>query len=567
MEVRDYIIPLLKWWWLILVAVIVSGFTSVVVTSQQPLQYEAKATLMIGSAIEDPNPTNYQLVAGQQLATTYADIANREPVRKGAAQALGLPRLPKYTVRPVPNTNLLEIIVIDEIPERAAAVANELANQIILASPTSPQSEEQQRLLFIKEQLDELEIKIRETQDEILQKQEELANLTSALEIQDAQQQITALQSKANTLQSNYATLLANTQTNAINTLSVIEPATPPLGPVGPNVPLMAATAAGIGFLLAASAAYLLEYLDNTVKTPDDIARLTNLPMLTGIAYIKSEGKSDKGEEYTNKLVTINQPRAPVSEAYRKLRTAIQFASIDSPNKTSLLITSTNPGEGKSVTAANLAVVMAQAGNRVLLVDADLRRPSQHNIFELPNSRGLTSLLLKINSQNPNGEVDQVMTALMHQSPVDNLFIMTSGPIPPNPSELLGSSKMHQTIDLLTSRFDYVVIDSPPVIAVTDAVVLSTLVDSVVVVTEAGRTQRTPLRQSVNQLREVKANLVGVVLNRLPSRGPDGYYYYYYRNSYYLEDGADAGGSNTGGRGGLLQNLLPRKNKETTIGE
>ncbi len=558
MEFRDYIAPLVKWWWLILIAVIVSFGTSVIVTIQQPLQYEAKTTLIIGNAIDDPTPSNSEFVLGQQLATTYADFANRGPIRNATAEALGLETgLPRYTVRPVPNTQLMEIIVTDIDPARAAAVANELANQLIRQSPTSADEEEQSRLVFINQQLDDLELSIQNTREEILAKQDELTTLTGALEIQDAQSAITALQSKLNTLQTNYANLLATSRSNATNTLRVIEPAFVPENPVGPNVGLTSIASAGIGLLLAASATFLLEYLDNTVKSPNDIDRLTQLPMLTGIAWIK-------GDEPKDKLITIAQPRSPISEAYRKLRTGIQFATIDSPSRTSILVTSTNPTEGKSVTVANLAVVVAQAGNRVLVVDADLRRPSQHKIFSLPNNRGLTNFLLKIQPQSPNGETDLLLNQIVDPTGVEGLYVMTSGPIPPNPSELLGSSKMLGTLDYLCGRFDMVIVDSPPVMAVTDAVVLSTQVDSVVVVAEAGRTQRAPLRQTVEHLRDVKANLVGVVLNRLTSRG-DGYYYYY-RNAYYLDEGEYAASSGANG-GGFIQNLLQRRKKETTIGE
>ncbi len=558
MEIRDYIAPLIKWWWLMLIAIIVSTTTSYIVTSQQPPEYEASATLMIGTAIEDPNPTNTQFTLGVQLAATYADIANRQPVQQATIDALGITdgKLPRYIVRAVPNTQLLEISVTDTDKVRVAAIANELANQLILQSPTNAQKDEE-RLAFINQQLDDLQIDISETQDEILSSQEELAGLTSAREIQDAQSQIAALQSKLASLQSSYASYLASSQNNAVNTLAVIEPAVVPDKPIGPNIILTAVTAAGIGLLLAASAAFLLEYLDNTVKTPNDINRLTQLPMLTGIAYIK-------GDEPGNKLIAAQQPRSPISEAYRKLRTGLQFASIDSPNRTSLLITSTNPSEGKSVTAANLAIVMAQATNRVLLVDADLRRPSQHKLFEIPNNRGLTNFLLKMQPHSTNGEADLLLDQVIDKGPVEGLYVMTSGPIPPNPSELLGSSKMRLAIEFLTSKFDYVVIDSPPVMAVTDAVVLSTQVDSVVLVTEAGQTQRGPLKHTVDQLREVKANLVGIVLNRLSTRGGDGYYYYY-RNAYYSDEGS---GGRTGGNGnkGILQNLLQRKNKNEEIG-
>ena len=554
MEFRDYIAPLVKWWWLILIAVLVSAVTSIFVTSRQPPIFESRTTLMIGSAIDDPNPSNLQFNLGQQLALTYADIARRDPVRNASMEALGLTWLPKYIVAPVQNTQLIEFVVTDVSPARAQAVANELANQLILTSPTNSQQDEQKRQAFINSQLDDLELTIQATQDELLLAQQELGNLVSAREIQETQTQIVALESKLRSLQTNYASLLDTTQAGAINTISVIEEANLPTQPVGPDLILTAIMATGIGFLLAAGAAYLLEYLDNTVKSPADVSKLTTAPTLAGITDIK-------GDDPPSKLITLREPRSPISEAYRKLRTGIQFASIDSPNRSSLLITSTNPGEGKSVTAANLAIVMAQAGNNVLLVDADLRRPTQHNIFELHNGYGLTNFLLNIRTNLNSDQVEKLFKQAVDPTEVDGLSVMTSGPIPPNPSELLGSSKMRNVIDVLCTNFDLVVLDSPPVIAVTDGVVLSTQVDNVLIVADAGRTQRNHLKQTIQQLEEVKSHLIGVVLNRLSDRS-DGYYYY--RKAYFTEDDEnrqDSIPSNTDG--GRLRGILGRKSKET----
>jgi non-specific protein-tyrosine kinase len=556
MEFKDYIAPILKWWWLIVAAVIVAAGVSLVVTQSQEPVFEAKTTLMIGRAIEDPNPSNLQFNLGQQLASTYADIARREPVQDATRQALGLENwLPRYIVRPIQNTQLIEIIVTDTNSQRAMAVANELGNQLILQSPTNPQQEEQDRLNFINSQLDELEIQIQQTQDEIAIKQEDLGNLVSAAQILETQNQVTALQAKLTTLQTNYTNLLANTQTGAINTLSVIERASIARR-VGPSTAITMLTAAGIGLILSAGAAYLLEYLDNTVKSPSDINRLVKLPILAGIGQIK-------GEDPNSKLITVKQPRAPISEAYRKLRTGIQFASIDNPDHSTLLVTSSNPSEGKSVTAANLSAVMAQTGNRVLILDADLRRPTQHTLFSVSNGRGLTSLLLKIDGARSDEDLKSLIDQIVHQTPVKGLHVLTSGPIPPNPSELLGSSKMKLTLDALAQYYDIVVLDSPPVLAVTDAAVLSQMADNILLVAYAGQTQRSHLKQAVEQLQDIKANIVGIVLNRLSARG-DGYYYY--RNAYYYADGGDDGARTKPANGGLLKGLVQR-NKSETIGE
>lgn len=574
MEVKDYLLPLRKWWWLILATTLVAALSSFLAVRQQPAIYQSRTTLMIGRAIDDPNPTGAEFYLSQQLAQTYADIAQREPVRHETMAALGLSWLPEYAARAVPNTQLIEIAVTDTSPERAQAVANELGNQLIQLSPTGTRLEDQERQTFISQQLDNLETQIEQTQTEIQTRQDELGELFSARQIADTQNQIAALQAKLATLQVNYASLLANTRQGAINTLAVIEPATLPGTPIGPDRLLTIVTAAAIGVVLAAGAAYLLEYLDDTVKTPDDVKHLVNLPTLAGIAQIKMD-------EGSGGLVTARHPRSPVSEAYRLLRTGIQFATVDAPSR-SLLITSANPTEGKSLTAANLAVVMAQAGYKVLLLDADLRRPTQHTIFPVSRDNGLTNLLLMLPppAEPPPAEPAESMDNLtadmvdsralfataLQSSGEPGLWVLPSGPIPPNPSELLGSSKMKAVLAELMSRFDILIVDSPPSLAVTDALVLSSLMDAVLLVVDAGTTRRTHLRQAVEKFREVsahgqRAHLVGVALNRLTPRS-DGYHYYYYaRQSYYGENAGKipAANGHTQSRG---NGLLPTVEKD-----
>jgi non-specific protein-tyrosine kinase len=561
MELREFLAPLLRWWWLLLAAAVVAAGFSMIVGLQQPPVYQTNTTMMIGSAIDDPNPSDMALYTSQQLAATYADIATRQPVRKATMAALGLSWLPRYVARPVANTQLLEIIVNDSDPARAQAVANELANQLILQSPTS-RPEDQARQGFINRQLDDLEKKIEETQVEVDARQSELSNLTSARQIADTQNQIYALQTKLDTLRSNYTDLLANTQRGALNTLTIIEPAVLPGSPVGPNVPLLVLTAAAFALVVAVGATYLLEYLDNTIKSPDEIKRLTGLPMLVGIPAIT-------GETYPEKLVTVKHPRSPISEAYRSLRTGVQFSNIDRPENNALLVTSPNPSEGKSITIANLATVMAQAGLRVILVDSDLRRPVMHKVFELENHSGLTDLLRNVKLTDIEQSVDHWLDQLVQPTKTEGLWLLTSGPIPPNPSEILGSKTNMVLIEALKRRYDYVVFDSPPVLIVTDAVVLSTLVDGTILVVDADQTQKNQLRQSVERLREVNANMLGIVVNRLSPKmnGYSGYYhYYYYRKSGNGGYGYQAGTPGKNGKGfpGSLSKKGTREKQNTT---
>ncbi|MGQ9586616.1 MAG: CpsD/CapB family tyrosine-protein kinase [Anaerolineae bacterium] len=205
-------------------------------------------------------------------------------------------------------------------------------------------------------------------------------------------------------------------------------------------------------------------------------------------------------------LITITNPRSPVAEAYRSLRTNLEFASLDHPLR-SLVVTSPGPEEGKSTTLANLAVTAAQADKRVILVDCDLRRPRQHEIFGVDNSQGLTTLVVNERAleKPPLQEVG-----------VENLWVLTSGPLPPNPAELLASQRMNQTISALTERADLVLFDAPPVIAVTDAAILASKVDGALLLIGAGNTRREHAQRAKEVLERVNAHLVGAVLIGVP---------------------------------------------------
>src|SRR5262245_44580838 len=206
----------------------------------------------------------------------------------------------------------------------------------------------------------------------------------------------------------------------------------------------------------------------------------------------------------SDKLIAYYDPSSPVAEAYRTLRTNIQFSSLDKPVRT-LLATSSGPEEGKSTTLANLAVVLAQAEKRVILVDCDLRKPALHKLFGLPNAAGLTSLLVQ----------DDLKELPLQEVGLAGLSVLTSGPLPPNPSELLGSQRLAHLIERLKEEADYVLFDTPPVIAVTDAAVLATRLDGAILVVSAGRTRRDLAQKAKAQLERVNANILGVVLNNV----------------------------------------------------
>lgn len=520
-DIREYLAPLRKWWWMIAITTIVAAIASFFATRQQVPVYRSYTRLAIGNYLESTDVSNNDFSTTRQLATAYVEIANQPGFSRDAAQALGLDVLPRdIDIRQVNDTNFVDITVTDTDPIRSMAVAAELARQLSLRTPTGQDSGDQE---FVQGLLTDYQTKIEDTQDQIAAKEEEIGELISARDISVATGELNTLENNLQNLTQRYTELLSLTQEGATNSVQIVDPATEGTL-VNSNSIISVITAAGIGFVLSASAAYLLEYLDDTVKTPEQIMKLGNIPTLAGIAHIDSEDES--------KLVTITDTRSPVAEAYRVLRTAIQFSVVDKKNNI-LLMTSGVPSEGKSTTAGNLAAVLAQAGNNVLLIDGDLRRPSQHEVFTLPNKRGLTSLLLKLNVDDSDIEVRNLVEDTVQPTQVEGLQVMTCGPIPPNPSELLGSAKMRHLLDVLDRQFDFVIIDSPPVLSVTDAAVLSAAAGTTLVVVRANKSRKDQFKQVVDRLADVNANLAGAVLNSLKS-GTEGHnFYYYYKDPYY----------------------------------
>lgn len=523
MEIRTFLAPLLKWWWLILIAAALAGVSSYLAVRNEPDIYQARATLMIGRPFDNLNPDGNQFYLSQQLAGSYADIAKREPVRQGTRTALGLDILPEYDIRVPDQTGLIEIWVTDTYAARAQAVANEIAHQLVLLSPGGQDTGQQELAVFVDKQLSELAVKIEETQEEILIKEEELGEMFSAREIADTQDQILALDDKLNTLQAIYTGFLANSKEEATNVLTIVEPATIPQNPIGPNKTLIIAMSVGLGIALAALAAYTLEYIDDSIESEDDISQTVDLPVLASL--------EKNGTYVSYPALTMKSPRSPISESFRDLRTRVMFLSLNKPLET-LLVTSANPYEGKSFTAANLAVVMAQAGYSTVLIDGDLRRPRQHEIFDLENETGLSNLIMEANSPDAQEEdrVQESLSTLMddviQETEQSSLQVLTSGTIPPNPSELIGSNGMIAVIEALREKFDYVIMDSSPCLVVTDSLLLATLADSVVVVSSANQTRGKDLETAVTRLEGVDANVVGVVLNRVPRSERSRYPYY-----------------------------------------
>ncbi len=516
MELRQYLSAMWKWSWLIIVATVLAMGSSYWATAQMPRIYRSSTTLMVGQFLRTANPTQQDFFTSQQLAQSYVQLVRRQPILQAAIDALGLRMewqglVGQVHARSVPGTQLIEISVVSTDPQLARRLADEIAHQLILQSPTPAEKEQEEHRGFVAQQLADLQTKIQDGEDQIDELEKRLDLEVSARGIQDLQNQIAVVQQRINTWQGNYASLLSFLEGSRINYLSVVESAVVPTVPISPKSQTSILLAASIGFGLAASAALLLEYLDNTIKTKEDIDRVLEVPTLGVIPAIGGM------QEPSSRLVAIDRPHSHVVEAYRTLRTNVQFTSLGNPSGR-LLITSAGPLEGKTTTACNLGIVLAQAGRRVILADTDLRRPAMHRFFGASNQVGLTSLLL-----------DETLTVaeVLVKTSVSDLKLMPSGPIPPNPAELLSSEPMRERLEQMEELADVIIFDSPPVLPVADAMILGTLATDVILVVRAGQTRTDVLVRGRDALRQIGVRVLGVVLNRVHLGRGSAYGYYY----------------------------------------
>jgi len=325
------------------------------------------------------------------------------------------------------------------------------------------------------------------------------------------------------------------------NNIRSVDVARVPTVPSEPNVPRNLSFALALGLTTGIGLAFLLEGIDNTVRTPEQAQIISSLPSLGMIplgSRIVSEGTSKQRLSVTSskevvELVTQSRPQSQMAESYRALRTSLLLTSLGAPPKV-ILVTSALPQEGKTTTSINTAVVLAQKGTRVLLIDADLRRPSIHKTLGMGPKTGLSNVL------TGNATLQQT---IVRSNILPTLFVLPAGPPPPNPAELLASSNMKDVLAELREQYDHIVVDTPPTLSVTDAVVMSTRADAVVLVIRSGQTTKQALRRSRELLMQVNARIAGVLLNAVDLSSPDYYYYYEYQgkygHGYYQEDETD----------------------------
>lgn len=526
MELRSYINLVRKWLWLVVLCSLVAGATTFFVTRRQTPIYQATATVFINQARSTTGRADYtDIITSERVARTYAAMLQDWPTLNEAAIALGYPagiaamqaaHNVSVNVTPVRDTQLIQVTVQSSDPELAARVAN------ILPEVFMQMNLERQQERFANTR-QELQADLAAAEGELETTEQMLNELADTPENRNERDRLTRLTARHQTTYSNLSKSLEDlrlAEAQTTDNITLTTPAQTPTGPIRPRVLFNTMLALVVGALIGLGIAFLVEYLDDTIKTPDQVRDLTGLATLGNVIHLE-------GATPDQRMVAQMAPKSLGAEAYRVLRTNLQFSALDKPLAT-LVCTSAAPGEGKSTTISNLAAVMAQSDKRVILVDADLRRPSLHKLLKLPNNVGLSTALLD-KGRDPG--------VYLQATDVPNLRVMTTGPIPPNPAEMLNSARMHEMIEVLKGEADVVLFDTPPVLAVADTSILASQVDGALLVVWAGKTRGELLAQAVERLQSVGIQPLGVVLNKLTQR-KSGYYYsnYYY---YASREGAE----------------------------
>jgi succinoglycan biosynthesis transport protein ExoP len=516
-ELRDYLNVIRARKWIIIQAVVIVTLTALVVSLLQLPTYQGEAKLLItdkdvgaalfGSAVSE--------LAGspERGLQTQVQLMQLRPLAETAIRKLNLRTTPealleRIAVSAVGQTNVITLTATDGDPKMAAEIANAMADAYVQWSKDAKRES-------IKAAADEVQSRLDDARTEILALGKKIRDSGKSDELAAELQIATGLYT---TLADKLETLRVNEQLE-VGSGRVVSTAVVNTEPVAPKPTRNTALGLAVGLVFGLGMAFLLEYLDNTIKSTEEAEKAYGAPIL---GYVPVE-KFEKDEK--RRLTIVQKPGSPAAEAYRVLRNNLDFVNFEQDIKT-LLVTSSAPGEGKSTVAANLAAALTQAGAKVVLVNCDFRRPVTDQFFPVNNTIGLSDVLLGRNS----------LKAALQKPGDQELLVLASGKMPPNPSELLGSVKMADLIKSLGEWADWIIVDSPPLLAVADASASARWADGVLMVTRGGVSTRQAAKTGREMLEKVGARMVGVVvwgLEEGPAGGGYGYYYDGYYGSYY----------------------------------
>jgi tyrosine-protein kinase len=543
LDLKKYIAVIRQWLWLLGLAVVAAAALSFLASIALPKSYQASTVLVVGDDTANLHPNIDDVSVSQRLANVYADMVTREPTLTATIAALNLPMnwydLQRHVVvAHAEASQLVEIRVTDTDPVRTKAIVDELTRQLIVQSPTQQNQQDlQQRREFVNQQLQTLQTNIGNAEQSLADKQDKLSKETSARGVLDLQDQVKALNLNLTNWRSAYASLLATNIAKSPNTLTVVQPAFVPTSPVGPNVRLNVLAGAFLGLLIALGAVFLIEFFrGERIREPEDISRALKLPVLGSIRRMGASTRSPQ------RLVAANAPESSFAEDYRRLRTNLQFtwsSTTGDDQPLMLYVTSAGPKEGKSVTSANLAVTFARTGKRTIVVDADLLHPSVHQLLDLPNGPGLFELVWG-DVQSPGGFSQADLESMLVRTTTPGLRFLPAGAGADEESgELLPREEVQRLLELLREMADVIIVDGPPMLAVSEAAVLASMGLGVVFVVESGETRTEAARLAQQALGRANAHVLGVVLNK--TRIQPSHYYKYYRREAGLEASSGLG--------------------------
>ena len=536
MDIRTYWDILWRRKWVIAVTLAATMAAVIIGTLQMTPVYQASTVIRVrvsGGSLASSADYYY----ADRLIKTYAQIATSKPVLDELDKTVDLSTPPSITAEPILNTELIQVTVEDPDPSLAAVAANTLAEILVAQGAELYTGGGRTTSQILADQLAQVENELEQAQAEygrLLEAQAEYERLavqasvtplptytpvaTSTAEAEPLvalalknKQQIDELSRSIGVKQGLYATLLQQYETARTteemrsSTLSVVEPASTPTSPIKPNWPLNIALGFMVGLIGGVGLAFLFEQLDTRLHTAEQIEKVTALRTLGRIPYTREEPHD----------IFLNGGSLQ-REAFRHLRTNIYAVAEGGPPYT-FLVTSAEPGEGKSTIVTNLALAMAQSGHRVIAVDADLRRPTLHTNFRLSNRIGLSSVL----------EGKLTLQQAVQDTKISGVSVLTSGPLQTNPAELVGSRQMRALLKEMPQHFDMVVVDAPALLPVTDGAVIAPMVDGVLLVVDCAQSEREAVRSACRELAGVGARLIGLVVNRVPPSRSHRHYDYY----------------------------------------
>ncbi|MBI4338647.1 MAG: polysaccharide biosynthesis tyrosine autokinase [Chloroflexi bacterium] len=481
-DIRTYLALVRRWWWVLVLGALVGSLAALFASRSMTPIYTASAKIFVqpGRSYQ-PNAGDIQ--STRALVEAYSALIKTRPVLEKVIERLHLPYTPETLAgltSIVPSGSLIIISASVPDPDLAATIADATSKVFI-------DDFQQQQLL-------------------------ELARLQSSLQEYGIADN----------------SLIISAQATTLNTLRIVEQATPPFSPTSPDTRTNVLLGMFVGLALAGGLVFLLERLDDTVKSPDDMRELT------GLATLGSVFRTPPDRGGIPVTLTDEHQRSSLSESFKFLSASLDFATAGTKDFKTVMMTSSSPSEGKTTTAANLALALARQGKSVILVDTDLRKPQIHRIFGRSNGPGFTNVVLGTST----------LEEVLAPTEVPNLRLVLSGPMPPDPTQVLRLPRVKEVLRDLAKECDIVIMDSPPVMVVADSMILASMVDGIVFVVDAHRTSRNAIAQGVEMLRQTPTTLLGAVMNKVQTRGRGRYYYYYYYYTYYYSYSGDSANGN-----------------------